>query len=361
MSEAPADSQSEQPQAPESAPEPAPAENAEELAVDDGPVELIGVGSPLVDYLLHVEDAFLKKHVDGDKGGMVMVEADHIQDLIGKHENDPESAPGGAASNTTLGATHLGIRTAFIGAAGKDDLGSYYSKALADIGCEARLVEHDNLPTGHVLSLVTPDAERTMRTCLGAAGALDPSHFTAETFAGAKVVMLEGYTLFNHELTLAIAQAAKDAGAELALDMASFEVVQANRSVLETLLDGMVDLVFANEDEAKAWKDDLHDALADFAARCKVAVVKLGAEGAWIHSEADRHHVGAHAVDTVVDTTGAGDNWAAGFLAGYLRGLELDHCGHLGSQAGAAVVQKLGAQPSREDWAKIRGYLDAWV
>jgi sugar/nucleoside kinase (ribokinase family) len=174
--------------------------------------------------------------------------------------------------------------------------------------------------------------------------------------------MLEGYTLFNHELTRAIARAAKAAGCQLALDLASFEVVQANRAVLDELLSGQVDLVFANEDEATAWQPDLEQALTDLARRARVAaVVKLGAQGAWIQAGETRHRVNADKVETVIDTTGAGDNWAAGFLAGYLRGLPLDRCGQLGSQAGAAVVQKLGAQPEAADWRRLRGWLDAWA
>ena len=159
------------------------------------------------------------------------------------------------ASNTTVGAAALGLNTAFIGSCGEDDGGEYYTQALRQQQCEPRLVVHTEAPTGHVLSMVTPDAERTMRTCLGAAAMLDPAAVNAEWFADTRVVMLEGYTLFNPDLTRAVAKAAKEAGAELALDLASFEVVQANKEVLEELLDGQVDLVFANEDKPlPAWR-----------------------------------------------------------------------------------------------------------
>lgn len=323
--------------------------------------ELIGVGSPLVDFIVHVDDDFLAREVPGGKGGMQMVDAAHIAGLIDKAGGTVTRAPGGAAANTTVGAAALGLRTAFVGSAGADELGRYFAASLGEVACESRLLHSEELPTGHVLSLVTPDAQRTMRTCLGAALALAPDRFSPDIFAGSRMVMLEGYTLFNHELTRAIARAAKAAGCELALDLASFEVVQANRGILEELLAGQVDLVFANEDEARAWHPDLEQALADLGRRTTVAVVKLGAEGALIQSGAERHRVEAEKVPAVVDTTGAGDNWAAGFLAGYLRGLPLDRCGRLGSHAGAAVVQKLGAQPDPADWRRLRGWLDAWA
>jgi sugar/nucleoside kinase (ribokinase family) len=292
---------------------------------------------------------------------MEMVDAAAISSLIKAQRKDPQRSAGGAAANTTVGAACLGIRAAFVGVLGADEHGDFYQQALRDQGCEPRLARHADLPTGHVLSMVTPDAERTMRTCLGAAAALSPRHFDDRTFAGARVVMLEGYTLFNAELTRAVARAARAAGCRLALDLASFEVVRANRDVLRELCDGMVDMVFANEDEAKAWADGTPEAaLADLGARVGIAVVKLGKEGALVRGpDGAIHRVAAEVVEAV-DTTGAGDCWAAGFLAGWLRGLPLEACGRLGALAGAAVVQVRGAQMPPERWQEIRGFLDAW-
>ena len=323
--------------------------------------ELVGVGSPLVDLVVEVDDAFLRAHVHGAKGGMEIVGPEAIEALISAGSHAPVQVAGGAASNTTLGCASLGIESAFLGSVGRDHLADFYREALEGHNCRAWLVEHPEHATGRVLSMITPDAERTMRTYLGAAADLEVARVTPERFAGARLVMLEGYMLFNHELTWAVAQAASGAGCKLALDMASFEVVQANRHVIEQLLDDHVDLVFANEDEAAAWAGDVHAALDDLAGRCEVAVVKLGAEGAWIASGEERHHVAAIEIETAVDTTGAGDSWAAGFLAGYLRGLPLTRCGHLGALAGAAVVQRPGAQLPKSEWLALRGYLDAWA
>lgn len=324
-------------------------------------LELIGVGSPLMDLLVHVDDHFITDQVGGAKGGMEMVEAPALAAWLDVLTGPIHMAPGGAASNTTVGCANLGISTGFIGCIGGDETGAAYRAALTAQHCEDLLIEHPNEPSGRVLSLITPDAERTMRTNLGAAAALSPADITAERFAGARLVMLEGYTLFNHDLTRAVARAAKEANCELALDLASFEVVAANKAVLGELLDGQVDIVFANEDEASAWAGSVEAAIDDLAQRCRVAAVKLGADGAWLVRGEERVHVGIEPVDKVIDTTGAGDTWAAGFLAGYLRGLPLEACGRLGAMAGAAVVQVDGAQVPASDWRRIRGYLDAWV
>ncbi|MBA2479731.1 MAG: adenosine kinase [Planctomycetes bacterium] len=335
--------------------------NADSLATTEPVHELFGVGSPLVDLVVSVDEAFLRTHVQGQKGGMQLVDAEIITAIVADGGIQPVMAAGGAASNTTVGAANLGIRSAFIGSCGADDYAQFYRSALKAQGCHPQLVEHAELPTGRALSLVTPDAERTMRTCLGAAAALDPAYFTPAVFQGAKVVMLEGYTLFNRDLTRAVARAAKEADCELALDLASLEVVAANREVILELLDGFVDLVFANVDEAKAWNSAGPEAaLEDLARHVPIAVVKLGKEGALIQCRGQRVHVAAEQVEAI-DTTGAGDSWAAGFLAGHLRGLPIAQCGRLGALAGAAVVQVMGAQVPREKWLGVKGYLDAWA
>lgn len=325
-------------------------------------LDLIGIGSPLVDLLIRIEDSFLASNVSGAKGGMELTDAAAIAGIIAASGQEAQRAPGGAAANTTMGCASLGLATAFVGCRGDDPEGAYYSDALVQMGVEPRLTINPEAPTGRVLSLITPDAERTMRTCLGAAATMKPEAITKGTFADCRLVMLEGYTLFNPDLTRAIARAAKEAGCELALDMASFEVVRAGRIVLEELLSGQVDIVFANETEARAWHPDGElAAWEDLAARARIAVVKVGKDGAWIARGRERHQVPAQVVENVVDTTGAGDNWAAGFLSGYLRGLPLDHCGKLGAMAGAAVVQVVGAQPPAQSWQRIRGYLEAWA
>lgn len=324
-------------------------------------VEVIGVGAPLVDLVLQVDDKFLAKHVKGAKGGMELVSAEEIEKILSASSAKAVTAPGGSAANITVGCAQLGISAAFIGCRGGDALGTSYAEALRAQSCEARLIDHASLPTGHVLSLVTPDGERTMRTCLGAAAALDQAHITEDSFAGAKLVILEGYTLYNNDLTRAIVRAAKKAGCMVALDFASFEVVHAHKEMIHELLDGQVDIVLANNDEALAWHvEGAEAALHDLAGKTMITAVKLGKDGAIIARDNERTKIAAELV-TAIDTTGAGDCWAAGFLSGFLRNLPLDACGRVASKAGAAVVQVLGAQMDRERWLAIRGHLDSWA
>lgn len=321
---------------------------------------VIGIGSPLVDLVLRVDDAFLANHVSGGKGGMEFIDPDGISQLIQLSGQMPLRAPGGSSANITVGIANLGIPAAFVGSAGTDDYGAFYAEALLTQRCQPRLIDHTILPTGRVLAMVTPDGERTMRTCLGAAAALDPERLAPATFFGAKLVVVEGYSLFNHELARAIVRHAKAAGCAVALDLAAFEVVQANREVIEELFAIGIDIVFANQDEARAWLPGPPEAALDaLAAKVGVAAVKLGKDGALIARGSERVRVGSQAVKAI-DTIGAGDCWAAGFLAAWLRGMPLDVCGNLACRCGAAVVQVQGAQLPRDTWLELKGRLDAW-
>ena len=328
----------------------------------DVEVEAIGIGSPLVDLILRVDEAFLRDEVPGHKGGMEFIDADSIQTLIHRAGKLPHQAPGGSAANITVGLARLGIGAAFVGATGADTFGGFYAEAMISSRVQPRLIDHRTLPTGRVLALVTPDGERTMRTCLGAAAALDPDSLSPATFAGAKLVVVEGYSLFNHELARAIVRNARAAGCKIALDLAALEVVQANREVIHELFAMGIDVVFANQDEAAVWlPGDPAAALEDLAGRATVAVVKLGKHGIIAAAGSERVRVAGTPVDHPLDTIGAGDCFAAGFLAGWLRGASLDACGRLGCACGAAIVQVEGAQLSPQQWLHLRGRLDAWA
>ena len=174
--------------------------------------------------------------------------------------------------------------------------------------------------------------------------------------------MVEGYSLFNPALATAIIEKAKAAGCKIALDFASFEVVNASKDMLKEFVAGPVDIVFLNEDEAAAWHEGgPHAALNDLAPQVEVAVVKFGADGAIIRRGDDEVKVDCVSVPEVRDTTGAGDTWAAGFLAAYIRDLPLHACGELAVLSAAAVVQQMGATVPAGDWVRLRGWLEAWA
>jgi sugar/nucleoside kinase (ribokinase family) len=317
---------------------------------------MIGVGSPVVDQIARVPENFLKT-VGGEKGGMELVDAETLERLLASVPEKPLFAPGGSAGNTAFAMAHLGVPSRFLGAVGADEPGAFYRNTFQTIGGDDRAFRiRENLPTAQCLSLVTPDGERTMRTHLGAAMTLAPEHVTPEAFAGCVHAHVEGYLLFNPDLMRHVLAAAKSAGCTVSVDLASFEVVEASHTLLPELLSEFVDIVFANEEEAEAFAgtanpEACRDALGQF---CNTVAVKIGAEGALLLRDGETCRVPAMPVEKVVDTTGAGDLWAAGFLYGILNDYPLEKCGICGAALGAAVVTLEGATLPENVWNRLR-------
>ncbi len=292
---------------------------------------------------------------------MEWIEPDQMDALIARLPQAPTCAPGGSAANTVCALARLGMPVALLGKMGRDDEAIAYKNAFALIGGHERCFKYmDTQPTGRCLSLITPDGERTMRTDLGAAKYIDVDDVSTADFQNCRHVHLEGYALHNPEFVLHVLKTAKACGADTSVDLASFEVVESVRDLLPDLLRSHVDMVFANQDEARAFAqdDDPEKGLEQLAACCPVAAVKLGAEGAWLQSGTERVRVQGVAVDTVVDTTGAGDCWAAGLLFGLMTGKTLEESGQAASMIGAATVSCLGASPDEAKWQEIRSQLN---
>ncbi len=319
--------------------------------------ELVGIGNPIMDLLAHVDDAFLRTHVSGDKGGMVLVDHDDIAQLVDKLGGQLAITPGGSAANAVLGATQLGLTTTFVGKIGGDTTAHAYRENFQAAGGDVSRFKHTSLPNGRCLSMVTADGQRTMRTHLGAAMTLSPDEITPADFAGAKHAHIEGYLLFNPSLAEKVAATARAAGCTISLELSSFEVVNVARDwILDQLKQG-VHVVFANEDEIRALfrTDASYDAYArKLAGYGGIACVKIGKDGAWVARGEELHRIAPVKVAQVVDTTGAGDAWAGGFLYGYLRGYSLAGAGALGSALGAECVQHLGPAIPNIHWNRLR-------
>ena len=316
---------------------------------------IIGVGSPIVDAIAQIEDSFLKQ-VEGDKGGMVLVDADTIESLLEQVPGNAVKAPGGSAGNTLFALARLGASTAFVGKTGNCENGLFYRERFASLGGDSSRFKIGEAANGQCLSLVTPDGERTMRTNLGAAMTLAPEEVSHTDFVGCHHAHIEGYLLFNHDLMMAVLKAAKQAGCTISLDLASFEVVHATREVLPDILRDYVDIVFANEEEGHAFTglgEDYEAMTRQLATLCDIAVVKVGARGSFIGRGEQVHKAEPVLAEQVVDTTGAGDLWAAGFLYGWSLQRELHECAHLGSILGAAVVQQHGSALPESVWEDI--------
>lgn len=317
--------------------------------------DLIGVGAPIVDSLARVPDSFLDK-AGGAKGGMELIDSETMSALMGGINSALVEAPGGSAGNTVQAASRLGLRSTFLGKLGNNKDADFYRDNFRKMGVDVSRFKTGGLPNARCLSLVTPDSQRTMRTDLGASKTLSPDEITEADFAGCRHAHLEGYLLFNKELTLQLLRSATKAGCTISLDLGSFEVVRASRDILEEILRGYVTVVFSNEDEAAAFTGlkDGYEAMANrLGTLCPVSVVKLGKEGALVHDKSGLTWIDPVTVDKAIDTTGAGDLWAAGFLYGWLRGKPLMECGRYGSILGAEVVQIMGAGIPDEQWPGI--------
>lgn len=319
--------------------------------------ELLGIGNPIMDLLAHVDDAFLRAHVAGDKGGMVLVDDHDIGALVARIATQLAVTPGGSAANAVLGATKLGLRTTFLGKIGGDVTAADYHRNFTAAGGDGSRFKRAMLPNGRCLSLVTPDGQRTMRTHLGAAMTLSPDEIIPADFAGVKHAHIEGYLLFNPALAEKVAATARAAGCTISLELSSFEVVNVARDWILAQLKQGVDIVFANEDEARALfrHDAAYEAYArELAGYGGIACVKIGKDGAWVARGEELHRIAPVKVARVTDTTGAGDAWAGGFLYGHLRGYSLPAAGALGSALGAECVQHLGPAIPEMHWPRLR-------
>jgi sugar/nucleoside kinase (ribokinase family) len=321
----------------------------------------IGVGSPIVDLLGRVDDGFLET-IHGAKGGMELIDADGMADLVARTDGKTVRAPGGSAANTTFALARLGMASRFLGKVANDVNGKWYIDMFERLGGDcSHFRTSSDLATAQCISMVTPDSERTMRTYLGAAIQMLPEDVSVTDFTGCSHAHIEGYLLFNRDLMFTVLNAAKQANCQVSLDLASFEVVGASKDILEDLLRNYVDVVFANEQEAAAFSGtaDPEAACVQLGTLCSIAAVKLAEKGAWIVRGKEKVRVLALTGIQAVDTTGAGDLWAAGFLYGLINGRTLETCGEYASLLGGEVVQYMGAAIPEERWTVLRKALVA--
>jgi len=262
-------------------------------------------------------------------------------------------ATGGSASNTINGITRLGGKAGFIGKIGKDEVGEFFMQDTLKNGVTPHL-EYSANNSGTCTVLVSADGERTLCTFLGAACELNPEDLKPEMFRGYDIFHIEGYLVQNHALIRTAVELAKAEGLLVSVDLASYNVVEANLDFLKDLIMHHVDIVFANEDEARAFSGmEPEEALIHIGDHCDIAVVKIGKEGSYVRAE-DQNHTIAPFIADCIDTTGAGDLYAAGFLYGLACGYDLPKCGLIGSLVSSKVVEVLGAKMPEKTWMEIQ-------
>jgi sugar/nucleoside kinase (ribokinase family) len=316
--------------------------------------KILAIGNALVDILIKLENDTLLQNFGLNKGSMQLADMKLIDTIMAQTNDVPKfQASGGSAANTIHGLAKLGVPTGYIGKVCNDDFGIFFKKDLESVNVKTVLT-YSTTATGQALALVSPDSERTFATYLGAAVELGPDDITPEMFDGFDFLHIEGYLVYNHALMEKVLQIAKSKKIKTSLDMASYNVVEANRDFLKKLIIDYVDIIFANEDEAKAFDNKTPaEALNDFTHITEIAVVKLGKDGSLVGTKDGVCKIPGIKANAI-DTTGAGDLYAAGFLFGLMNGMTLDKCGKIGSLLGANVVELIGAKIDENRWEQIK-------
>ena len=315
--------------------------------------KVLGMGNALTDILLQIENDSVLLSLNLLKGGMQLVNTEQSEEIsTAVSQYDKVMATGGSASNTINGITKLGLNAGFVGKIGKDDIGLFFTNDSVNNGVEPHLLLSET-PSGRCIVLVSPDSERTLCTYLGAACELEASDLKPEMFQGYDIFHIEGYLVQNHDLIRTAVKMAKEAGLKVSIDLASYNVVEANLDFLLEIIKEYVDIVFANEEEARAFTGkEPEEALIHISDHCDIAVVKVGKEGSYIKS-GDNHVQIKPRLANAIDTTGAGDLYAAGFLYGLAKDYSLEICGKIGSLVSGNVVEVLGAKMTDAVWEDI--------
>lgn len=323
--------------------------------------KILGMGNALTDILLQIDNDDVLLTLNLMKGGMQLINTERSDEISKAVSNfSKKMATGGSASNTINGITRLGMNAGFVGKVGKDDVGLFFTNDSQNNGVVPHLLQSET-PSGHCTVLVSPDSERTLCTYLGAACELEAVDLKPEMFQGYDIFHIEGYLVQNHDLIRTAVQMAKQMGLLVSIDLASYNVVEENLDFLHEIVAKYVDIVFANEDEARAFTGkEPQAALNEIAERCEIAVVKIGKDGSYIKSGNVTVLVEPRLANCI-DTTGAGDLYAAGFLFGLANNYSLEVCGKIGSLVSGNVVEVLGAKMEDEVWKKIHSEISKIV
>jgi Sugar kinases, ribokinase family len=317
-------------------------------------IRLLGMGNALTDVLMSIDSDDLLKELDLPKGSMQLINQEQFFRISARVAHLPKHLVcGGSAANTITGASRLGVASGFIGKVYRDEVGLNYEQDLQSYGVQSYLL-NGALASGQCLVFVSPDGERTFATYLGAAANLLPEDIRPDYFRDSNLFYIEGYLVQNHELILKAVQTARKEGLRVALDLASFNVVEDNLDFLNNIVSSYVDIVFANEEEAKALTGlQPAEALESIASQVEIAVVKVGERGAMAIRGNEKVFVPAIQANCV-DTTGAGDLFAAGFIYGLSTGQSLADCTRYGTITAGRVIEVMGPKMTDTTWDLIR-------
>ncbi|MBR5856807.1 MAG: adenosine kinase [Bacteroidales bacterium] len=316
---------------------------------------ILGIGNALTDILAILPDDTLLERFHLPVGSM-----QHVDESTGNKiwqvlkPMGVEYVPGGSAANTLAGAAIFGMRCGFIGKVGNDELGSLFKSGQESVGIRPTLLRGKSASGKAMVFITAPNSERTFAVYLGAALELEPDDLKPEFFEGYDYFHIEGYLVQNQSLVRRAVELAKAAGSIISIDLASYNVVESNDAFLHDIIENYVDIVFANETEAKAFtKKEPREALDEIAQICNTAVVKLGPDGSLVKSGGSVAKIPPYPAKCI-DATGAGDLYAAGFLYAHSLGMPIDICGDVGSIISSKVVEVVGSRVDVPRWKEAK-------
>ena len=315
---------------------------------------VLGIGNALVDVMTKLGSDKTLREFKLPKGSMQIVNKEFSNRILAstlglkKHQSS-----GGSAANTVHGLAHLGIKSGFVGKTGHDNLGRFFEQDMKQNGIKPILF-HDLEETGRSIALVSPDSERTFATFLGAAISLTEEDISSDIFKGFHHFHVEGYLVQNKKLIKKALRLAKSHGLIVSFDMASYNVVAENVEFIEDLIKEYVDVVFANQQEAEVFTaKKSKEAFRELSKVCYIAVMKMGLNGSMVRRGNEEHKIGIVKVNTI-DTTGAGDLYAAGFIYGMCKELSIEKCAQIGAICSAYVTEVIGAKMDEKCWDIVK-------
>lgn len=321
--------------------------------------KILGIGNALVDVLVRLKNDKLLSNFGLKKGSMTLVDKQKTNNILEAVTSlDKQKSSGGSVANTIHGLAQFGAPAGYIGKIGDDEYGTFFRSYMTQNNINSSLF-NGREETGKCISLISEDSERTFATYLGAAIELDKSDLSIDLFKGYDYFHLEGYLVQNHALVQEAVTLSREARNEISIDLASYNIVEENVDFLRTIVDDYIDIVFANEEEARAFtgKEDPEEALTEISKMCRIAVVKIGKQGSLI-AEGNRRYQVDPITAVPIDTTGAGDLYASGFFYGLAKEYSLDICGQLASAAAGKIVEVIGAKMDENKWNEIMQLVD---
>lgn len=322
---------------------------------------ILGIGNALVDVMTLIEGDYILQEYDLPKGSMQLVDREKSEGIKSATRYFPRTwKSGGSAANTIHGLAMLGVDTGFIGSIGRDETGDFFEDEMKKAGVNTLLIRRNSV-TGTAVALVSGDSERTFATHLGAALELTADDLKPMLFDNYDILYLEGYLISDFHFVETACRYAKGKGMLVAIDFASYNIVEAYLDSYRKIVQEYIDILFANEQEAKMFTGlDPEKALPVLSGFSDTVILKVGAEGSWVKSKEELIKISAFPVKCV-DTTGAGDLYASGFLYGFAKDLNLEKCGIIGSLMAGKAIEVVGARIDNSKFGEIRQEIERLI